>query len=173
MHRLTVETRWGFLGEMTIIELLAAKKAAANPRETLSKPSVEVADPLLEAAINRIDPPSLGKRRAAGLVLSIKTKPQPAEVVEKAHHAALRSLSRSEGEAIPMTPTNADKEVETWHEALNSFESSLCVMRDSMDSDVVWLAVRPDRRDLPPILLCRLPWTLWDYPTAVTEEEPF
>ena len=158
---------------MTILEILAAKKAAANPTQTLSKPYVAVADPMLEAAINRIDPPSLGKRRAAGLVLSIKTKPQPAEVVEKAHHAALRSLSRSEGEAIPMTPTNADKEVETWHEALNSFESSLCVMRDSMDSDVVWLAVRPDRRDLPPILLCRLPWTLWDYPTAVTEEEPF
>jgi hypothetical protein len=42
-----------------------------------------------------------------------------------------------------------------------------------MDSDVVWLAVRPDRRDLPPILLCRLPWTLWDYPTAPTEEKPF
>ena len=158
---------------MTIIELLAAKKAAANPRETLCKPYVGVADPMLEAAINRIDPPSLGKRRAAGMVLSIKTPPQPAEVTEKAHHAALRSLSRSEGEAIPMTPTNADREVETWHEALNSFESSLCVMRDRMDSDVVWLAVRPDRRDLPPILLCRLPWTLWDYPTVPTEEEPF
>lgn len=158
---------------MTVLELIAAKKAAANPTQTLSKPYVGVADPMLEAAINRIDPPSLGKRRAAGLVLSIKTPPPSAEMVEKAHHAALRSLSRSEGEAIPMTPCNADKEVETWHEALNAFESSLCVMRDSMDSDVVWLAVRPDRRDLPPILLCRLPWTLWDYPTAVTEDEPF
>jgi hypothetical protein len=147
---------------MTIIELLAAKKAAANPTQTLSKPYVAVADPMLEAAINRIDPPSLGKRRA-GLVLSIKTPPQP----------ALRSLSRSEGEAIPMTPCNADKEVETWHEALNAFESSLCVMPDRMDSDVVWLAVRPDRRDLPPILLCRLPWTLWNYPTVPTEDKPF
>jgi hypothetical protein len=158
---------------MTIIELLAAKKAAANPTQTLCKPYVEVADPMLEAAINRIDPPSLGKRRAAGLVLSIKTPPPSAEVTEKAHHAALRSLSRSEGEAIPMTPCNADKEVATWHEALNAFESSLCVMRDRMDSDVVWLAVRPDRRDLPPILLCRLPWTLWDYPTAPTEDQPY
>jgi hypothetical protein len=107
------------------------------------------------------------------MILSIKTPPQPAEVAQKAHDAALRSLSRSEGEAIPVTPCNADLEVTTWHEALNAFESSLCLMRDPTDSDVVWLAVRPDRRDLPPILLCRLPWTLWDYPTAPTEEEPY
>ena len=170
MHCLTLrDAGWGFLGEMTILELLAAKQAAAKPTQTLCKP---VADPMLEAAINRIDPPSLGKRRA-GMNLSIKTPPPSAEVSEKAHHAALRSLSRSEGEAIPMTPCKADKEVATWHEALNAFESALCVMRDPTDSDVVWLAVRPDRRDLPPILLCRLPWTLWDYPTAPTEDEPY
>jgi len=170
MHCLTLrDAGWGFLGEMTILELIAAKKAAANPAQTLD---VAVADPMLEAAINRIDPPSLGKRRA-GMVLSIKTPPPTAEVAQKAHDAALRSLSRSDGEAIPMTPCNADKEVTTWHEALNAFESALCVMRDPTDSDVVWLAVRPDRRDLPPILLCRLPWTLWDYPTAPTEHEPY
>jgi len=171
MHCLTLrDAGWGFLGEMTILELIAAKQAAAKP--PAAAPPAAHPDPMLEAAINRIDPPSLGKRRA-GLVLSIKTPPQPAELAQKAHHAALRSLSRSEGEAIPMTPCNADLEVTTWHEAMNAFESSLCVMRDSMDSDVVWLAVRPDRRDLPPILLCRLPWTLWDYPSTPTEDEPY
>ena len=157
---------------MTILELIAAKQAAAKPTQTICKPCVGVADPMLEAAINRIDPPRLGKR-CAGMVLSIKTPPPLADVSQKAHHAALRSLSRSEGEAIPMTPCNADKEVTTWHEALNAFKSQLCVMRDSMDSDVVWLAVRPDRRDLPPILLHRLPWAIWNYPTAPTETQPF
>lgn len=172
MHCLTLrDAGWGFLGEMTILELIAAKKAAA--KTPAAAPPAAHHDPMLEAAINRIDPPALGKRRAAGMILSIKTPPPTAEVAQKAHNAALRSLSRSEGEAIPMTPCNADLEVTTWHEALNAFESQLCVMRDPMDSDVVWLAVRPDRRDLPPILLCRLPWTLWDYPTAPTEHEPY
>jgi len=65
MHRLTVETRWGFLGEMTILELIAAKKAAAKPQA--AAPPAAHHDPMLEAAINRIDPPSLGKRRAAAV----------------------------------------------------------------------------------------------------------
>jgi hypothetical protein len=154
----------------TIAEIIAAKKrGAATPAPIVP---TSMPDPDLTAAIDRIDPPAAGKRRA-GLVLSAKTPPPPAEIAERAHHAELRSLSRTSGEAIPMTPANADKEVATWHEALNSFETALCVMRDPTDSEVVWLAVRPDRNGLPPILLHRLPWLLWDYPTQPTEEEPY
>lgn len=43
----------------TIAQIIAAKKAAASKAEPAQQ-----ADPMLEAAIARIDPPSLGKRRA-------------------------------------------------------------------------------------------------------------
>ena len=154
----------------TIAEIIAAKKAAAKP--PAAAPPAAQPDLELEAAINRIDPPAAGKRRA-GLVLSASTPLQPAETAEKAHHRELRSLSQPEGEAIPLTPCNASQEVVTWHEATNAFESQLCVMRDPQDSDVVWLAIRADRDGLPPILLHRLPWTLWDYPHAPTANQPF
>ena len=140
----------------TIAEIIAAKKAAAAQPVTKCNSLNLPLDLDLEAVIDRIDPP--GKRRA-GLVLSAKTP--------------LRSLSETKGEAIPLTPCNASREVETWHEAMNAFESQLCVMRDPADSDVVWLAIRPDREGLPPILLHRLPWTLWDYPHAPTDRQPF
>ncbi len=82
-----------------------------------------------------------------------------------------RSLSATQGEAIPMTPSNADAETQTWHAALNAFESELCVMRDPMDSEVVWLAVKSYRDGMPPILIHRLPWTLWEHPAA--NQDPF
>ena len=175
MARLTLrDAGWGFLGEttnhmQTIAQFIAARQAAAKQPAPTVNESLSV-DLELDAAINRIDPP--GKRRA-GLVLSAKTPLQPAETAEKAHHAALRSLSQPEGEAIPLTPCNASREVETWHEAMNAFESQLCVMRDPADSDVIWLAIRADRDGLPPILLHRLPWTLWDYPGKPTDSQPF
>jgi len=105
----------------TIAEIIAAKKAAASkaaPAPQQSEPKLfdALAERMAAEAINRIDPPAAGKRRA-GLVLSAKTPLQPAETAEKAHHAALRSLSQPEGEAIPLTPCNASQEVETWHEA--------------------------------------------------------
>ena len=161
MARLTLRKRGGVFwarlptAMQTIAEIIAAKKAAAKPPTPTIKESLTV-DLDLEAVIDRIDP--LGKRRA-GLVLSAKTP--------------LRSLSETQGEAIPLTPCNASREVETWHEAMNSFESQLCVMQDPQDSDVVWLAIRPDRDGLPPILIHRLPWTLWDYPHAPTDRQPF
>jgi hypothetical protein len=175
MARLTLRKRGGVFWAkiMTIAEIIAAKKAAAAVQPVSKCNELDLShDPMLEAAINRIDPPAAGKRRA-GLVLSAKTPLQPAEVAQKAHHAALRSLSQPEGEAIPLTPCNASQEVETWHEATNAFESQLCVMRDPQDSDVIWLAIRADRDGLPPILLHRLPWTLWDYPHAPTANQPF
>jgi hypothetical protein len=157
----------------TILEIIAAKKAAAAAQPVTNRPELDpTPDLMLEAAINRIDPPAAGKRRA-GLVLSAKTPLQPSEVAEKTHHRELRSLSQPEGEAIPLTPCNASQEVSTWHEAMNAFESQLCVMRDPQDSGAVWLAIRADRDGLPPILLHRLPWTLWDYPHAPTANQPF
>jgi hypothetical protein len=161
----------------TIAEIIAAKKAAVSSAITAGKAAVPSLQPTvddleLNAAIDRIDPPAAGKRRA-GLVLSASTPLQTAEVAQKAHHRELRSLSQPEGEAIPLTPCNASQEVSTWHEATNAFESQLCAMRDPQDSDVVWLAIRADRDGLPPILLHRLPWTLWDYPHAPTDRQPF
>ena len=55
---------------MTIAQIIAAKKAAA----TKATPAPQ-AEPELDAAIARIDPPSVGKRRAAALVLSASTPP--------------------------------------------------------------------------------------------------
>ncbi len=156
----------------TIAEIIAAKKAAAaghQPIKPAAAPSQPTAEDLeVEKAINRIDPP--GKRRA-GLVVSNKTPLQPAVIAEKAAHKENRSLSRTNGEAIPMVPINATAEERTWHEALNAFETELCVMRDPQDSEVVWLAVRPYREGMPPILIHRLPWTLWDHPAA--NKDPF
>jgi hypothetical protein len=156
----------------TIAEIIAAKKVAAASAISAAKaapPRQPTADDLeVEAAINRIDPP--GKRR--GLVVSNKpplaqaTTPPPA-------HKENRSLSQTKGEAIPMMPSNADAETQTWHSALNAFETELCVMRDPMDSEVAWLAIRPYRAGMPPILLHRLPWLMWDYPHKPTENEPF
>jgi hypothetical protein len=159
---------------MTIAEIIAAKKAAAASAITAGKaapPRQPTVDDLeVEAAINRIDPP--GKRRA-GLVVSNKTPLQPAEIAEKASHKEERSLSQTKGEAIPMVPINADLEQTTWHAALNAFESELCLMRDPVDLEVAWLAVRPYRVGMPPILLHRLPWILWDQPHTPTDQEPF
>jgi hypothetical protein len=75
-------------------------------------------------------------------------------------------LSASVGEAIDMTPTNADAETATWHQALNAYDSMLCLMRDPYEPEVVWLAVRADRPSLPPILIHRLPWVIYDHPNT-------
>lgn len=157
---------------MTIAQILAAKKAAVanQPKPAEAPPKPTAADLEVEAAINRIDPQ--GKRRA-GLVVSANKPLAPAEIEMKAAYKEERSLSATQGEAIPMVPSNADSETQTWHAALNAFETELCVMRDPQDSEAVWLAVKSYRDGLPPILLHRLPWTLWPYPHTPTDREPF
>jgi len=161
----------------TIAEIIAAKKAAnAKFKDHVadayakhpSKPTAE--DLELEALADRIDPP--GKRKA-GLVVSIKTPLQPAVIAEKAAHKENRAISQTFSEAINMAPVKADAEESTWHEAMTAFESQLCVMRDPNEPEIIWLAVRPNRQGLPPILLHRLPWVLWNYPHPPTEKEPF
>lgn len=153
----------------TIAEIIAAKKAAAasQPKPAPAPPKPTAADLEVESAINRIDPP--GKRK--GLVVSANKPLAPAEIEQKAAYKEERSLSATQGEAIPMTPSNADAETQTWHAAINAFETELCVMRDPQDSEVVWLAVRSYRDGMPPILIHRLPWTLWEHPAA--NKDPF
>ena len=137
----------------------------------------------LQEAINRIDPPgkSVGAtaaRRSAGIILrkellELSELSELSKLSNEAPCGERRSLSQRQGEAIPMTPLNADLEATTWHQAMNSYETDLVVMRDPIEPEVAWLAVRPERSDLPPILLHRLPWAIWNYPTAPTETQPF
>ena len=148
----------------TIAQIIAAKKAAAS-KAPAPQPA---ADPMLEAAIDRIDPPSLGKRRA-GLVLSASTPLPAADIAEKAHHAELRSLSRPQGEAVPVLPVAADAATTAWHQAINAFESELCLMRDPTDSERGWLALRLDGQPLPLLLKS---FMLFDHPQTV-RSQPF
>jgi hypothetical protein len=149
---------------MTIAEIIAAKKRSAAP----AAPQAPQADPVLEAAIDRIDPPSVGKRRA-GLVLSASTPLPAAVVAEKAHHAELRSLSQPQGEALPVLPVAADAATTAWHQAINAFESELCLMRDPVDSERGWLALRLDGQPLPLLLKS---FMLFDHPQTV-RSQPF
>jgi hypothetical protein len=148
----------------TIAEIIAAKKRSAAP----AAPQTPQADPVLEAAIDRIDPPSVGKRRA-GLVLSASTPLPAAVVAEKAHHAELRSLSQPQGEALPVLPVAADAATTAWHAAINAFESELCLMRDPVDSERGWLALRLDGQAQPLLLKS---FMLFDHPQTV-RSQPF
>jgi hypothetical protein len=148
----------------TIAEIIAAKKRAAAP----AAPQAPQADPVLEAAIDRIDPPSVGKR-PAGLVLSASTPLAAADVAEKAHHSELRSLSQPQGEAMPVLPVAADAATTAWHQAINAFESELCLMRDPTDSERGWLALRLDGQPLPLLLKS---FMLFDHPQTV-RSQPF
>lgn len=155
---------------MTIAEIIAAKKAAATAAAApvaAEKPPESMADVMeAKAVIDRIAPP--GK---FPMVLSAAMPLHPADVAQKAHHAELRNLSRTSGEGVDMTPAAADKETATWHAALNGFESDLVVMRDPESPETCWLAVRPLRTGLPPILILRLPWTIWEHPQTIRPED--
>jgi len=128
--------------------LTIAEKIAAQQAEKQGKPT---RPPAASMILKRDTPPS-----------SLSSLPSP------------RSLSASVGEAIDMTPTNADAETATWHQALNAYDSMLCLMRDPYEPEVVWLAVRADRPSLPPILIHRLPWVIYDHPSTPRHpNEPF
>lgn len=137
----------GFLGETmpTIAEIIAAKKAKAN---TPGKPK--------------------------SLVLT--TKPaEPQQDAEGYPPAWLtkepRSLSMTAGEGIDQTPSKPTTEVALWHQALNSLDTELCIIRDRDEPEVCWLAVtRPAHL---PILLHRLPWIFREAPHVPTDTEPF
>ena len=153
---------------MTIAQIIAAKKAAANKGSSVSTPAAIAERSEVKDAIARIDPPSLGKRRA-GLVLSASTPLPAADVAEKLHHSELRSLSKPQGEAMPVLPVAADAATTAWHQAINAFESELCLMRDPTDSERGWLALRLDGQPLPLLLKS---FMLFDHPQTV-RSQPF
>jgi len=132
---------------MTIAQIIAAKKAAASK----AAPAPQ-ADPMLEAAIARIDPPSLGKRRA-GLVLSASTPLPAADVAEKAHYASQRLEVPQE-----LTQPADDEPMTVW-----------------LDKGTVWLCMPCSDKTMPPIKVLRLPWTIWPAvaPAPLPDNEPF
>lgn len=154
----------------TIAELIAAKKAA----EQAAAAQAESPAPAPQSP--------LGKPRTAGLVLT-KDMPKGMENGEPRgqrtpiaetlpNQMDRRSLSEADGEAIPLTPTNASKAVSMWHEAMNAFQSDLCLMRDPNNPEFAWFAVRLDHLPSDPLLLHRLP--LYEHPRTVRpDNEPF
>ncbi len=83
-----------------------------------------------------------------------------------------RSLSEPDGEAIPMTPTDATPAVAAWHQAMNAFDSELCLMRDPLNPEFAWFAVRFADQPQNPILLHKLPF--WEHPRTVRpDDQPF
>lgn len=131
----------------TIAQIIAAKKAAA----TQAAPAPQ-ADPMLEAAIARIDPPSVGKRRA-GLVLSASTPLPAADVAEKAHYASQRLEVPQE-----LTQPADDEPMTVW-----------------LDKGTVWLCMPCSDKTMPPIKVLRLPWTIWPAvaPAPLADNDPF
>lgn len=150
-----------------------AQGPAPKPPETISEKLAA------EAAMNRIDPP--GKYQAPeGLILRAGADEGPAQSrgqrteIRGPQEPEPRNLARTAGEGIDMTPAAADAETATWHAAMSAFETDLVVMRDPAEPEVCWLALRPLRSGLPPILLHRLPWGLMGHPaTPRPEGEPF
>ena len=135
----------------TIKEIIAAREAAKNqPAPAASQP---------------------GKPISVGLVLTkatpTTTPPAPAPLLPER-----RSLSEPEGEAIPLAPLDATPAVAAWHEAMNAFDSELCLMRDPINPEFAWFAVRFADQPQNPILLHKLPF--WEHPRTVRpESEPF
>jgi hypothetical protein len=121
---------------MTIAEIIAAKKLKQSPK---TAPVQE--DPALVAAIDRIDPPSLGKRRA-GMVLNASDPLPAADLAEKAHYAS----KRLEVPAELIQPAD-DEPMTLW-----------------FDNGTVWLCMPCSDKTMPPIKVLRLPWSVWPVP---------
>lgn len=165
----------------TIAEILASKQAKAAaaeptqptqpvaPRESLA----EMAE--AKAAIDRIDPPgksavATAARKSAGLILNreLPAPPQP----EPSGPDLPRALGQTEGEAIDMTPLAADPCIKDWHKAVTAFSTELCLVRDPVDPERAWLAVRLDEDPMHPLLLKDL--MLYEHPrTQRPPNEPF
>lgn len=147
---------------MTIAEMIAAKAAAAVAKTPPPAPAPK-ADPDLDAAINRIDPPgkqtrSEASKAARALILNdapMKASPPPSTTSSTAT-AELRSLGSHRGEMIDMTPPGASQAVSDWHQAAIQPETSLCLVRDKHDPERAWIAVQIDGNRTP-ILLMSLP----------------
>lgn len=131
----------------TIAEIIAAKKAAATA-------------------------PPVGKSKPAGIILSKDLPPQHQNGEPRGQKTPIpdeiRSLSEPRGQGIDMTPVNASPMTTTWHQAMNAFQTELCIMQDPERPDQAWIAVKMAAH--PPILLHCLP--LWEHPTK-SQTQPF
>lgn len=131
----------------TIAEIIAAKKAAAAS-------------------------PPVGKPKPAGIILSQELPPQHQNGEPRGQKPPiseeLRSLSEPRGQGIDMTPAEASPMTAMWHQAMNAFQTELCIMQDPERPDQAWIAVRMTGH--PPILLHCLP--LWGH-QIVVEDMPF
>jgi hypothetical protein len=98
--------------------------------------------------------PTPGKPR--GLVLTSKPAPEPKTAPAPDYYEE-RSLAVPDGQGIDMTPVDASPAVQTWHWAMNSFESELAITNDPEDPTHAWIAVFPTGMAAqPPILLKRI-----------------
>ena len=133
---------------MTIAEIIAAKKLKSSPKT----PAPVQEDPALVAAIDRIDPPSLGKRRA-GMVLSASTPLPAADLAEKAHYASKRLEVPQE----LIRPAD-DEPMTLW-----------------IEKGVSWLCMPCSDKSMPPIKVLRLPWSVWPAtaPQPLAVGDPF
>jgi len=171
----------------TISEILAAKKAAAAgvapqpaalpaaPKKSIAQAAAEVAED--NALLARLTPIPLGK---PSLVLSKElpaTTPtgEPrgqATPIKGPDEIAQRCLVETEGETFDQTPLEADPCIKDWHKAVNAFSTDLCIMRDPIDPERAWLAVRLEDEPMHPLLLRDLP--LYEHPrTARQANHPF
>jgi len=174
----------------TIAEIIAAKKAKESSvlgsRTPVAKnsPTGSIAERLeVKAAIDAIDPPgkpaaAANARKMAGLILNKdmpcapESRGQSTPITGPPEEPEPRSLSMTDGEAIPLVPTTANQQEEAWHAALNAFESELCLMQDPKDPERAWIAVRLDGQEQWPILLKSFPF--YQHPrTERPDNEPF
>lgn len=71
---------------------------------------------------------------------------------------------------MDMTPTLATTAEQAWNQALNAFESELCLVRDPKDPERAWLALRINEQD--PLLLKSFP--LYEHPRQErSDNEPY
>jgi hypothetical protein len=140
---------------MTIAQIIAAKKAAANKGSSVAPAAIAERSEGKDA-IDRIDPPGKSQRasaarKAAGIILS-KELP-PADVAEKAHYASQR--------------------LEVPQELIQPADDlPMCVW---FDKGTVWLCMPCAVATMPPIKVMRLPWTVWPAPAPqpLPADEPF
>lgn len=83
-------------------------------------------------------------------------KKMPEEPVEH------RSLSQTIGEAIDQTPTTPVQGISQWNDALNAFQSEMCIVSDPKDPEMAWIALRLNGKEERPLLLYQLPY--WEHP---------
>ena len=152
----------------TIAEKLAARKKTQPATAATVQSNADNA--VLEAVIDRIDPPGKSQRaesarNTARMILKLEQQPTASQPEIRVVTPDRRALGDPTGETIDMTPQNATQAQAAWHAAYNAFETELCLMRDPTDSEVAWLAVRLDGQEDWPILLKSFP--LYEHPRMV------